>query len=472
MTKTMENFEEESNITSVKTWEPTTIITAQTTISIEDLSNSKTKINSSTFIPIKVFKSLLMDNNATTANNSLIITNEPTTDNSLNITLPDAKITNNSSTMINETKEFTKLDVFSKNTTIESTTKTPSAENLSIGINTTVIPSIESITSEPTTLFDGNSVTSPVETKATTLTSSMNLTDLSKALPTTTTSENLLNKTEENTITTILISQTSEEPFENSTNGVLMDNNTSTSITIESTTNNYSNEDLSVTTITSIGVTTTKNDSLIVSSTEMVLFSNSSGTFIPSLTINNTAVNVTSGSIKKPLSITDCLTDIILVVLVVVFILLLIILLILCFYKPAAPVIIVEEEKTIIIKESRYISNPEDVEFGEENRPDNFMALRSTFLTTSGSEDYDPTGLTNISEESETSDSIVKKKEEKNKDIDEEDEDNKEIGEQIKSKDGVEVPETLQELPSPSMYSDFSKPANVAKGNKPSLYDW
>ena len=79
-----------------------------------------------------------------------------------------------------------------------------------------------------------------------------------------------------------------------------------------------------------------------------------------------------------------------------------IILLVLCCRKPATPVIIVEEEKTIIIKESRYTSNPSDIEMGEENRPNNFMAMRSTFVTTSGSEDYDPTGLTNISEESET----------------------------------------------------------------------
>jgi len=71
------------------------------------------------------------------------------------------------------------------------------------------------------------------------------------------------------------------------------------------------------------------------------------------------------------------------------------------------------------------------------------------------------------------SDSVGKKKKEKSKkEVDEEnDDDNNEVEQQIKSKDGVEVPETLQEQPSPSLYS-FTKPANVAKANKPSsIYD-
>nr|CAD2173295.1 unnamed protein product [Meloidogyne enterolobii] len=462
-------MEEESNITSTKNEQPI-IITSQSSIPIEDLSTS---------IPIKVFKALLMDNNATTNNSSTSEEESAEAENFLNEIISDEEFTQSilsttaNISSVNETTESTKLDVLSTLPTTKTT------KNLPI-INTTTIPSIESTTSLPKSLSNENSSTSPpVQNEMTNSTSSMDLMNLTKTLSIETTTE--LNNslieptdiTEENTITTtIFISQTSEEEyFEN-------DTITTTEFLVDSTTIITSTMD----TVNSF--VDTKNDSyLIVSSTEMApqfslnnqSFSTPSNTSVSSLTFNDstTALNVTSSPFKKSLSITDCLTDVILIILVVLFVLFLIILLVLCCRKPAASVIIVEEEKTIIIKESRYTSNPSDIEMGEENRPNNFMALRSTFVTTSGSEDYDPTGLTNISEESETSDSVGKKKEGKSKkEVDEEnDDDNNEVEQQIKSKDGVEVPETLQEQPSPSLYS-FTKPANVAKANKPSsIYD-
>uniref|UniRef100_A0A914MUC1 Candidate secreted effector n=1 Tax=Meloidogyne incognita TaxID=6306 RepID=A0A914MUC1_MELIC len=463
--------EEESNITSTKNEQPI-IITSQSSIPVEDLSTS---------IPIKVFKALLMDNNATTNNSSTTEEESAEAENFLNEIISDEEFTQSIlSTManissVNETKESTKFDILST----LPTPKTLLTNNLPI-INTTTIPLIESTASLPKSLSNENSSTSPpVQNEMTNSTSSMDLMNLTTTLSIETTTD--LNNsfieptvsTEENTnATTILFSQTSEEEyFENdtiTTTEFLVDNTSIITSTMD-TINSFVD---------------TKNDSyLIVSSTEMApqfslnnqSFSTPSNASISSPTFNDstTALNVTSSPFKKSLSITDCLTDVILIILVVLFVLFLIILLVLCCRKPAAPVIIVEEEKTIIIKESRYTSNPSDIEMGEENRPNNFMAMRSTFVTTSGSEDYDPTGLTNISEESETSDSVGKKKEEKSKkEVDEEnDDDNNEVEQQIKSKDGVEVPETLQEQPSPSLYS-FTKPANVAKANKPSsIYD-
>uniref|UniRef100_A0A915LHF6 Uncharacterized protein n=1 Tax=Meloidogyne javanica TaxID=6303 RepID=A0A915LHF6_MELJA len=383
-------MEEESNITSTKNEQP--IITSQSSIPVEDLSTS---------IPIKVFKALLMDNNTTTNNSSTSEEESAEAENFLNEIISDEESTQSIlSTManissVNETKESTKLDVL----TTLPTTKTLLTNNLPI-INTTNLTKTLSI--ETTTELNNSSFIDPT------------------------------NSIEENTITTTaLFPQTPEkEYFEN-------DTITTTEFLVDSITLITSTMD----TINSF--VDTKNDSsLIVSSTEMVpqfslnnqSFSTPSNTSVSSLTFNDstTALNITSSPFKKSLSITDCLTDVILIILVVLF---LIILLVLCCRKPATPVIIVEEEKTIIIKESRYTSNPSDIEMGEENRPNNFMAMRSTFVTTSGSEDYDPTGLTNISEESETSDSVGKKKEEKN---------------------GVEVPETLQEQPSPSEFDCFS----------------
>ncbi|CAK5030050.1 unnamed protein product [Meloidogyne enterolobii] len=464
-----DTMEEESNITSTKNEQPI-IITSQSSIPVEDLSTS---------IPIKVFKALLLDNNTTATNNSSTSEKESAeAENFLNEIISDEESTQTIlSTManissVNETKESTKVDVLST----LPTTKTLLTETLPI-INTT-FSSIESTTSLPKSLSNENSLTSPpVQNEMTNSTSSMDLMNLTKTLSvkTTTKLNSLIEPTditEENTITTtIFISQTSQEKyFENdtiSTTEFLVDSTTIITSTMD-TVNSFVD---------------TKNDSsLIVSSTEMApqfslnnqSFSTPSNTSVSSLTFNDstTALNITSSPFKKSLSITDCLTDVILIILVVLFVLFLIILLVLCCRKPAASVIIVEEEKTIIIKESRYTSNPSDIEMGEENRPNNFMAQRSTFLTTNGSEDYDPTGLTNISEESET-DSVGKKKEGKSKkEVDEEnDDDNNEVEQQIKSKDGVEVPETLQEQPSPSLYS-FTKPANVAKANKPSsIYD-
>nr|CAD2170867.1 unnamed protein product [Meloidogyne enterolobii] len=449
-----DTMEEEWNITSTKNEQP--IITSQSSI-----------------------PALLMDNNTTTNNSSTSEEESAEAENFLNEIISDEESTQSIlSTManissVNETKESTKLDVL----TTLPTTKTLLTNNLPI-INTTVFSSIESTTSLPKSLSNENPLTSPpVQNEMANSTSSMDLMNLTKTLSIETTTElnnssfiDPTNSIEENTITTTaLFPQTPEkEYFEN-------DTITTTEFLVDSITLITSTMD----TINSF--VDTKNDSsLIVSSTEMVpqfslnnqSFSTPSNTSVSSLTFNDstTALNITSSPFKKSLSITDCLTDVILIILVVLFVLFLIILLVLCCRKPATPVIIVEEEKTIIIKESRYTSNPSDIEMGEENRPNNFMAMRSTFVTTSGSEDYDPTGLTNISEESETSDSVGKKKEEKSKkEVDEEnDDDNNEVEQQIKSKDGVEVPETLQEQPSPSLYSDFSKPANVAKGNKPS----
>ncbi|CAK5084099.1 unnamed protein product [Meloidogyne enterolobii] len=463
-------MEEESNITSTKNEQPI-VITSQSSIPIEDLSTS---------IPIKVFKALLLDNNATTTNNSSISEEESAEpENFLNEIISDEEFTQSilsttaNISSVNETTESTKLDVLSTLPTTKTTTTPPI-------INTTTIPSIESTTSLPKSLYNENSLTSPpVQNENTNSTSSMDLMNSTKTLSIETTTE--LNNslieptdTEVNTTitTTILFSQTSEEEyFEN-------DTITTTEFLVDSTTTLITS---TMDTINSF-VDTENDSSLIVSSTEMASqfslnnqsFSTPSNTSVSSLTFNDstTTLNVTSSEFKKSLSITDCLTDVILIILVVLFVLFLIILLVLCCRKPAASVIVVEEEKTIIIKESRYTSNPSDIEMGEENRPNNFMALRSTFVTTSGSEDYDPTGLTNISEESETSDSVGKKKGKSKKEVDEEnDDDNNEVEQQIKSKDGVEVPETLQEQPSPSLYS-FTKPANVAKANKPSsIYD-
>ncbi|CAK5074977.1 unnamed protein product [Meloidogyne enterolobii] len=464
-------MDEESNITSTKNEQPI-IITSQSSIPFEDLSTS---------IPIKVFKSLLLDNNVTTTNNSSTSEKElEEGENFLNEIISDEEFTQSilsttaNISSVNQTKESTKLDVLST----LPTTKTLLTKNLSI-INTTTIPSIESTTSLPKSLSNENSLTSPpVQNEMTNSTSAMDLMNSTKTLSVETTTElnnSLIKPTDKevNTTiaTTIFISQTSEEEyFEN-------DTITTTEFLVDSTAIITSTMD----TINSF-VDTKNVSSLIASSTEMApqfslnnqSFSTPSNTSVSSPTFNNstTALNITSSPFTKSLSITDCLTDIILIILAVLFVLFLIILLVLCCRKPAASVIVVEEEKTIIIKESRYTSNPSDIEMGEENRPNNFMAVRSTFLTTSGSEDYDPTGLTNISEESET-DSVGKNKEGKSKEeVDEEnDDDNNEVEQQIKSKDGVEVPETLQEQPSPSLYS-FTKPANVAKANKPSsIYD-
>ena len=78
------------------------------------------------------------------------------------------------------------------------------------------------------------------------------------------------------------------------------------------------------------------------------------------------------------------------------------------FFRKPEHVILVEEEKTIIIKEGFYssnIDNAEDIENDGMKYPDNFMALRSTCLPVGGinnNEEYDPTGLTNIADDSET----------------------------------------------------------------------
>ncbi|CAK5074966.1 unnamed protein product [Meloidogyne enterolobii] len=200
-------------------------------------------------------------------------------------------------------------------------------------------------------------------------------------------------------------------------------------------------------------------------------FSSSEGQSVASTTTpalltspsNTTKVVGTTKPIKKALSIKDCLTNPFLIVLILIFIgslAALGYLLFRFFTKPKEPekdAAKVVDEKTVVVEDGQATG----VKGGEvEKKASNFMALKTIGMEADeNKEDLGETGLTNIADDSELStkekDSKKEKKEEDKKEDDnkdeEEEKDEKEEGKD-KIKNGVEVPETIQDQ------ADLTKP--------------
>uniref|UniRef100_A0A1I8BAQ7 6-cysteine protein n=1 Tax=Meloidogyne hapla TaxID=6305 RepID=A0A1I8BAQ7_MELHA len=199
------------------------------------------------------------------------------------------------------------------------------------------------------------------------------------------------------------------------------------------------NSSTTIVSLTNISLTTEKNETITsILSTKRTTFISSSISTIPSIVI------VSTNSTKKELSFTDCLTDIILIILLVIFILSLPIMLFLIFYKPKPDKIIEKEgEKTVVVEE--IIDGDKS---NKEKEPSKFMAVKTIAMQSDqvDSEDLGQTGLTNIADNSDISDrpEKVQHNEDKDKEDEEMEEMNKEQNEeQRRSRDGVEVPETI-----------------------------
>uniref|UniRef100_A0A914MYS0 Uncharacterized protein n=1 Tax=Meloidogyne incognita TaxID=6306 RepID=A0A914MYS0_MELIC len=180
--------------------------------------------------------------------------------------------------------------------------------------------------------------------------------------------------------------------------------------------------------------------------------------YTSSPSIPSSTVIVGSKPTKKELSISDCLTDIILIVLVVILILLLPIILFLIFYKPKPVKVIGKEDETTIVVEdgmTEGISGMTGSIKTKDKEQSKFMAVKTIALESDqvdSAEDLGQTGLTNIADNSDISErqESVKHKEDEDKkgeakgggtDTEQHNE------EQRRSRDGVEVPETIIHTP-------------------------
>ncbi|CAK5084098.1 unnamed protein product [Meloidogyne enterolobii] len=170
--------------------------------------------------------------------------------------------------------------------------------------------------------------------------------------------------------------------------------------------------------------------------------------------IPSSTVIVSSKPTKKELSFSDCLTDIILIILVVVLILLLPIILFLIFYKPKPVKVVGKEEETTIVVEDG-MTEQESVKTKQEKEHGKFMAVKTIAMESDqadSAEDLGQTGLTNIADNSE-----ISERPEKVQHNEEEDKKSEARGvgtdteqhneEQRRSRDGVEVPETIIHTP-------------------------
>uniref|UniRef100_A0A914LS90 Uncharacterized protein n=1 Tax=Meloidogyne incognita TaxID=6306 RepID=A0A914LS90_MELIC len=172
----------------------------------------------------------------------------------------------------------------------------------------------------------------------------------------------------------------------------------------------------------------------------------------------SSTVIVSSKPTKKELSFSDCLTDIILIILVIILILLLPIILFLIFYKPKPVKVVGKEDETIVVEDgmTEGISGMTgSIKTKQEKEHSKFMAVKTIALESDqvdSAEDLGQTGLTNIADNSDISErqESVKHKEDEDKkseakgggtDTEQHNE------EQRRSRDGVEVPETIIHTP-------------------------
>nr|CAD2170866.1 unnamed protein product [Meloidogyne enterolobii] len=175
--------------------------------------------------------------------------------------------------------------------------------------------------------------------------------------------------------------------------------------------------------------------------------------------IPSSTVIVSSKPTKKELSFSDCLTDIILIILVVILILLLPIILFLIFYKPKPVKVVGKEDETTIVVEDGMtegsVGMTGSIKTKQEKEHGKFMAVKTIALESDqadSAEDLGQTGLTNIADNSE-----ISERPEKVQHNEEEDKKSEARGvgtdteqhneEQRRSRDGVEVPETIIHTP-------------------------